>query len=65
VLFFKSVILFNRFKKCKFLAPKRRIQEKIFAKGNLEEIFCRGYGKAKLAYFIGDKHIFTQNKNIR
>jgi hypothetical protein len=38
-LFFKSVILFQRFKKCKFLAPKGGNKKKYFARGISKEFF--------------------------
>jgi hypothetical protein len=42
VLFFKSVIPLNRFKKCKFIAPKGKNQKKLkkFARGILKEFFA-------------------------
>jgi hypothetical protein len=45
VLFFKLVIIFNRFKECTFLAPNGGIQKKKIARGNLKGIFCRGKAK--------------------
>jgi hypothetical protein len=59
-LFFKTVNLFNRFKKCKFLAPKGRNQKTIFCNGRIpKEIFIGG--KAKMTYFTGDNDLFTLN----
>jgi hypothetical protein len=39
-------------------ASKRINQKKYFARGNLKGILCRS--KGKLAYFAGDKNLFTQ-----
>jgi hypothetical protein len=55
---FKSVILFNRFKKC----TQGGKQIFFLQGGNLKGIFFAG-SKAKLVYFAGGKYLFTQ-KNI-
>jgi hypothetical protein len=62
-MFFKSVFLFNRFKKLKFLASKREKGEnqkkKALQGGNLQEIFSRG--NAKHVHLAGGKDLLTLN----
>jgi hypothetical protein len=58
VLLFKAVNLFNRFKKCKFLAPTGETKKHYFARSESNEKKITGE-KTKLVYITEDINLFT------